>query len=121
MGPAGRNLRAQDRHALCLARALLADPDVLLLNKPGEMLQPMRRAQLHNVLRVYASEVMQIIQCCNDVTSCAALRVDASEGMSLRWNGIQWNVIQRNGMQCSVVYRAARVRVRWNECHCNVM
>ena len=90
MGPAGRNLRAQDRHALCLARALLADPDVLILNKPGEMLQPMRRAQLHNVLRVYASEV--VVQY-NDATTsnattppCAAPpRVDAaSEGMALQ-------------------------------------
>jgi ABC-type protease/lipase transport system fused ATPase/permease subunit len=37
VGEHGENLRLCDRQAVCLSRAIIADPDILLLHRPGEL------------------------------------------------------------------------------------
>ena len=54
-GPEGRVLRVQDRYAMSLARALVSDPDIIVLNKPGAALQSLGFVEIINVLAVFAS------------------------------------------------------------------
>ena len=42
VGRQGRNLSLGDRQAICVARAILTDPDVLMLNKPLDFLSTQR-------------------------------------------------------------------------------
>jgi len=47
VGDHGNNLRMCDKQAICLARAVIANPDVLLLHRPGELFT---ESDKHNML-----------------------------------------------------------------------
>lgn len=46
VGDHGNNLRMCDRQAICLARAIITDPDVLLLHRPGELFTEKDKAEM---------------------------------------------------------------------------
>ena len=46
IGTGGHNLSLCDRHAVCIARGLLADPDILLLQRPLELFSKEHQARI---------------------------------------------------------------------------
>lgn len=51
VGPHGSNLAYQDRFAVCLARALLADPDVLIVHSPEQQLNLQQQHDVYFLLQ----------------------------------------------------------------------
>lgn len=56
VGDRGRNLRLADQLKICIIRALLADPDVLVIVKPAEMLPESQRVNVLKKLREWVEQ-----------------------------------------------------------------
>lgn len=54
VGMGGRNIPVPDRQSICIARCLLAQPDVLLLHKPTQLLPKERATAVMEVLGLFA-------------------------------------------------------------------
>lgn len=54
VGMGGRNLMATDRQSICIARSLLAQPDVLLMHKPTALLAREKAALVLQTLHAFA-------------------------------------------------------------------
>ena len=84
VGTGGGSLKLVDRQLICLLRAILSDPDLLLLSKPGALLKPQQRANLYRVLGLWVDEGLEGVAALPERQAAAAVLQAALRGRAAR-------------------------------------